>query len=856
MATNRICVGVALSLCLVCAAPSAGQTYFSEVTRQAIPATAPSSRSMAWGDYDNDGWLDLFVAQDRPPAGSPPRVALLHNNGRGAFDGVPGLPFVQVDQNPGGGAGFADLDNDGDLDLFLPLGAYNWAWRGPNRLLRNDQGVYRDVTGQSGLTDVLPTDNALWLDYDRDGYVDLYTGNLGADLDSAGVGNRLYRNRGDGTFTDVTAQVGPDVPLHRIVGGSNGGMTAADLNDDGWPDLYVGVYGDRNRLFLSDGQGRFRDATTAAISDSGDAFGLAVGDINNDGRIDLFQPAGGGTNPGHSPLLLNLGGGEFVDVAGSAGLSDLGSIPINDAVFADIDNDGDLDLVIANPPRLYLNNGDATFVDASSHFGVAGAPWGKRTLCVGDYDADGCLDVAYGMDVAGLGRFGGLYRNNGNANHWLRVELVGTRSNRSAIGARLSAVSGDLTQTRQILGGRGYEQDELVAHFGLGDRVRVDRLEVRWPSGKVEVLTDLPVDQQIRVIEGQGRYHRVQRAAWMPAVLAATVVVGAPASLRGALRPPRFEEDSRITSVVADLSALGGAAAMPLVDQGDGTYGLAAALPAQATSGTRSWSVLVEQTTSLGPWWSRVSRSAVVLPPADLALSTAQSLPHRFSEALVIGGVGKGGSIPIGGDEIEDLLVRGRFVAPHAGDTLTAVDGTVCTWERVAFGDGKDRIQKESGAYAYATFDSETDRVVLLEASGPMLVYVNGEPRVGNGFGDYLAVSLPIALKKGLNEFVFVHVRRFSGELVACPSEQPWFLGADDTVPDLLVGESTPVELGACPRNRIDATGGDERVSWDGTGHVVGLPGPSRGAATERRQHPALGLSRSRAPGANRCAGV
>jgi hypothetical protein len=157
-----------------------------------------------------------------------------------------------------------------------------------NRLLRNDRGVFREVTLAAGLTDSLPTDNAIWLDYDRNGYIDLYTGNQRNPK-----GNILYRNNGDGTFVDVTEGAGLKVTL-RPEEGSNGGMAAGDFNDDGWPDLYMGVYESANRLFLNNGQGGFTDATTREIGDVGQAYGVAIGDIDNDGDLEIFQAAGGG----------------------------------------------------------------------------------------------------------------------------------------------------------------------------------------------------------------------------------------------------------------------------------------------------------------------------------------------------------------------------------------------------------------------------------------------------------------------------------------------------------------------------------------------------------------------------------
>ncbi|MEW6755763.1 MAG: VCBS repeat-containing protein [Candidatus Latescibacterota bacterium] len=214
---------------------------------------------------------------------------------------------------------YGDYDNDGDLDLFVAVGSPFAV--GKSILLRNDRGTFRDVALEAGLTGSLGTDNAVWLDYDRDGYLDLYIGNPGCGTLEQPVYNLLYRNRGDGTFEDVTERAGLMLQLGSTDaggcgGGSNGGMAAGDFNDDGWPDLYVAVFSAPNRLFLNDGQGRFRDATTAEIADPGEAFGVAVGDTDNDGDLDIFQASGGNDDlnlPYRSPLLLNLGQGQFVD---------------------------------------------------------------------------------------------------------------------------------------------------------------------------------------------------------------------------------------------------------------------------------------------------------------------------------------------------------------------------------------------------------------------------------------------------------------------------------------------------------------------------------------------------------------
>ena len=362
-----------------------------------------------------------------------------------------------------------------------------------------------------------------------------------------------------------------------------------------------------NRLFLNDGQGGFREAPDGGVGDDGLSYGLAVGDIDNDGDLDMLQGAQGESR---SILYLNLGEGQFLDVTEGVGLADLAQGGHSLPVMGDFDNDGDLDLMISEALRLFLNNGDGNFTEVTEPFGVANSPRGALWLTIGDYTGDGFLDVATGI---------GLSRNNGNSNHFLRVELAGVQSNRNGIGARVIATSGDLEQTRQILGGSGIVQAEMVAHFGLGSRTGVDRLEVRWPSGQVTVLENLPVDQQIRVIEGRDEYHVVRPTSWETAPPAG-LPAGSTTRFAVEVRPALFEPGANITSVSADLSALGRPELVPLAPTGNGTYRLTTFLDVDERRSLREVSIAIEQNTSLGPHWTELSRTIAVAAPTDLAL--------------------------------------------------------------------------------------------------------------------------------------------------------------------------------------------------------------------------------------------
>ena len=394
-------------------------------------------------------------------------------------------------------------------------------------------------------------------------------------------------------------------------------MVAGDFNDDGWPDLYVGVYDDRNRLFLNDGQGRFEDATTGEVGDSGNAFGVAVGDIDNDLDLDIFQANGIFTSGQLSVMLLNLGEGNFQDITEGVGLSSLRAAAASPGL-ADIDNDGDLDLVLAsddydNPPHpraLFINNGDGLFIAEPSLYGLSPYAEAAPFLSVGDYTGDGFLDIWFEGVVS---------RNRGNENHWLRVDLVGLASNRNGIGARLVATAGDLEQRREILGGKGRNLDELVAHFGLGQHPQVDRLEIRWPSGQVDVVEHIPADQKIRVFEGREGYHVVQPTVWEKAP-PDVLVGGSTVDFIATVRPALFEAGAQITNVTADLSKVGGPVEVPLVDGGDGTYRLEASLGVGEPQELKDVSIRIEQSTSLGSYWTQLSKRILLAPPADLLI--------------------------------------------------------------------------------------------------------------------------------------------------------------------------------------------------------------------------------------------
>jgi hypothetical protein len=433
------------------------------------PVIADLSRGagVAWGDYDGDGDLDIYLVN------SDSANKLFSYVGGGVF--FDATTALLGDPGAGTAVASADYDNDGDLDIYLVNED------GPNRLFVNDgAGGFTDGAGTGPLADASAGYGASWADFDSDGYVDLYIVNDGP--------NRLLRNSGPPTwaFTDVTLP-----PLDD----ARKGRTAAwaDYDNDGDQDLYLtrSVYS--SRLFRNEGAGVFTDATVPALADSGITMGAAWGDYDNDGDLDLYLTKMWNTNR----LIRNDGGGAFSD-ATSPLLADADDGMA--VAWVDTDNDGHLDLHVVNyndPDRLFRNEGGGEFVDASDPpLNDDGSGWGAAWA---DFDDDGDCDVYVSTGTANR-----LFWNQlGNLSHWLKVELEGTASNRSAIGARVRVVAGGHSQIREITSGSGnFSQNSLPAEFGLGDAAVVDTLEIRWPLGLVERATDVAADQFLEVREG------------------------------------------------------------------------------------------------------------------------------------------------------------------------------------------------------------------------------------------------------------------------------------------------------------------------------------------------------------------
>ena len=494
----------------------------------------PFGGGVAVADFDGDGLLDIYVT------GSVGANALYRNLGDLRFVDVAAEAWVEDAASRSNGACAADYDNDGDTDLYV-------ANYGPSRLFRNRGEVtFEDVTAAAGLTESsrnLRTMGCAWGDYDADGFLDLiFVRHL--DDSDPGVfawGQRdlgefadplaLFRNRGDGTFADVTALLGDPGPARGIVRGAGFQPAFVDYDNDDDLDIYVvNDFGDEitpNVLWRNDGRAAsseswvFTDVSAASGTDVAmNGMGIALGDYDLDGFTDFYV-----TNIDDAVLLRNNGDGTFSDRARAAGVG-RGRIgtPEGNSVgwgtaFFDYDNDGDQDLYLAagyldtdrdtnpvqQPNALFRNEGDGTFTDLPPWASGANDTGFGRGVAYGDFDGDGCLDLY----LANIGAFEGrpgvarLFRNNcANGNKWLIVRTVGTRSNRDGIGATITVSAAGSTQRRTVTAGSSQmSQNMLAAHFGLGAAARVDTLTVRWPGGRSQTLTDLDANQVLVVTE-------------------------------------------------------------------------------------------------------------------------------------------------------------------------------------------------------------------------------------------------------------------------------------------------------------------------------------------------------------------
>ena len=475
-------------------------------------------------DYDQDGYVDLFLTtgtwveglSTEPKPDDLPHNHLYRNRGDGTFEDVSRKAGVDEPCYTMGAVA-ADYNNDGYPDLHLS----NY---GPNVLLMNKgNGSFTDVTERAGIGggDKLSV-GAVWLDYDLDGFLDLYVGNylnydpeydyyyapdgFPAPMAYDSQKDILFHNNGDGTFTDVTDEMGiVDIDGRAM------GVGAADFDQDGYVDIYVANDHTLNYLFHNDGGLGFTDVGTmtgTAFSQGGEAtvsMSMDFADFNNDCLIDMFA-----SDDTYCSLYKNEGEGVFTDISYVSGLSTVCAQFVGwSATFIDYDNDTDMDILKTNGELKHLyghedqlleNRGEDKFVDISLERGkyFHGEYVGRGT-CVGDYDNDGDMDVLV-MNLNDQCRF--LRNNRGNENNWLLIKLTGTSSNRDGIGTRIKISADGTEQIAQKKSTTGYlSQNDPRIHFGLAKSDTVDTIEIIWPSGKIQTLENVKSNQILEITE-------------------------------------------------------------------------------------------------------------------------------------------------------------------------------------------------------------------------------------------------------------------------------------------------------------------------------------------------------------------
>ena len=484
--TNPLVPGLTLygaTIPITVVSPTA-QTYFTWTINNGIDNDLPTdSYGGYWADIDNDGDEDLAI--NNLQASLTGRSVDLHENlGNGTFSRLinAGMPTADGPRN----IAWADYDNDGDLDFYVGDAAFNTATDFKGDFYRNNG----DKTFTRVPLDQL-ADGGVWADYDNDGFVDLF-------IVDSGQPTSVYRNNQNGTFSVVPGMFNQ---------GADWTLAFADIDNDRDLDLLqVGRNGDitRNNLWRNNGNSTFTEMTTSAVNTTnmGSARGASWADFDNDGDLDLFAPSATPAQP--SRFFMNDGTGNFT---AQTALSVLGvNVATSASALGDVDNDGDVDLIINNSvtgnvgTRLFLNNGNGSFTQVSvgvqSFLNVSTL----AHLSMGDYDNDGFLDlVAATFNTL---QAPALYRNTGNSNHWVKFKLTGLQSNRSAIGARVEMVAGGMKQIREVTTQTGLAaQNSLIQHFGTAGNTVVDTVRIYWPAGNVQELVNLPTDQLYEIEE-------------------------------------------------------------------------------------------------------------------------------------------------------------------------------------------------------------------------------------------------------------------------------------------------------------------------------------------------------------------
>ena len=506
---------------------------------------------LAFYDYDNDGWLDVFLVNgwrlEGFSKGQEPHCHLFKNNRDGTFSDVTKGSGLELRTGWGQACCVGDYDNDGFDDLFV-------TYYGQNALYRNNgNGTFSDVTERAGLIQPGPktrwNTGCTWVDYDRDGHLDLFVANyVDFDLKTAplpedgpctykgivvacgppgleGGKNLLYHNNGNGTFTDVSQKSG----MWNAIGTYGLSVAASDLDNDGWPDIYVANDSAPATLYLNQKDGTFKDvAIEAGAALSAEAkpqagMGVSIGDYNRDGNLDVVKTNFAGDT---DSLYTNLGDGVFEDRTYPSGLGVNTRLLGWGVGFFDMDNDGWLDILMSNGhvypevdkskadlkyaehKYLYRNLRNGRFEEVTEQGGpgiMASAP--ARGCAFGDYDNDGDLDIAVNC-VNAIPQL--LRCDSALGRNWIKIKLVGVKSNRTGIGSRILVTAKTVPTAEKPLvqmdelrsGGSYFSQNDMRMHFGLDQATRVDMIEIRWLSGQIDHLNDLPVNRLYVIQEG------------------------------------------------------------------------------------------------------------------------------------------------------------------------------------------------------------------------------------------------------------------------------------------------------------------------------------------------------------------
>jgi hypothetical protein len=509
-----------------------GGPIFKDMAATSRLDQAVTDNGISLGDYNSDGLIDLITASNK--------LSLMENTGKGIFADVTGKSGLSQISGNITAAIWGDYNNDGHLDLYIVRHGSQEALESPGEqdllFKNNGDGTFVDVTTDSKINCRGHGQGAAWADYNQDGSLDIFISNYGVYIygedwfDYKNEPSCLLKNNGDGTFSDVTSSSGitivPKVndpatiyPQETIKRTSMPFQPVwFDYNNDSLDDLFIGIDIGSSALFKNNGDGTFTETTQeAGLNKYGTAMGVAVGDYDNDGDLDLFV-----ANYFENYLWKNNGDGTFVDVAKQAGVTGQG---IGwGTVFFDFDNDGDLDLFVANGSMddltetdditktvtnqdlFFVNQGNGTFIQEIDENTGFKNPVVSRGAAVADLNQDGLMDLI----VSQFNQLGPTYQNPiryyqnqlNNRNHWLSVSLVGTESNSSAVGAVVSLSADNSRQIKRMSSGSSYaSSSEPYLHFGLGRESIIEELTITWPNGNNQSLKDVVADQHIIIEE-------------------------------------------------------------------------------------------------------------------------------------------------------------------------------------------------------------------------------------------------------------------------------------------------------------------------------------------------------------------